>query len=259
MKMGNKTHVNWDNYKVYHFPLFKNPVDYDARGGCGTNALGCITKKPLSEVSSNLPRTQKYWTDTSVKKYLSSLGYQLIPLTINQLISNSSNDRITPFHVLLVSQYVYEDEGTYSVIWNNFQYHSGTVDILGPYEFLRNPFWTGFVVWHPAWEEYNKHEDAAVSLNYLKKSKEYRLLNAYKSIIEKLPVAQSVALFEDTCDVVIKPVEIETPKDKKEKYKKNKKLYRKVLDNLLDDVQWRAQHNVFDTRRKPSTKQHRKS
>lgn len=132
--------------------LYKGVGD-GLRGSCGTSALSTLTGISPILVGRKLAKTAESWRDRPMRKFLSRLGYQTTPVTMCDVTSESQyvHYPIRRFHVLLVSQLMIRNEGSWSVVHRNRVYHNMEESALEPLEFLNNPLMTVYIVWHKRW------------------------------------------------------------------------------------------------------------
>lgn len=139
-------------------PHFLNRDYMKLKGGCGTSSLALltgITPKKIDEIA--VKKDRDWWTDRDMLKFLNSNGYKTTELTIsrvtNALFGKSSNTPIKYNHVLLIGQYYYANEGTWSVVNKNTIYHNFEAAPLNALEFINNPTMSVYIVEHKKWKE----------------------------------------------------------------------------------------------------------
>lgn len=133
--------------------LFRWPVK-DLKGSCGTAAISTITGINPTLVDKKMPKTNDYWTDRAMKKFLKKHGYVMTEITVSRVTQNPDyqEEPITPNHILLVSQEVCYGEGTWAVIHDHKRYHNFEEEPLDPFEFINQPTMTVYSISHKKWQ-----------------------------------------------------------------------------------------------------------
>ena len=123
------------------------------KGSCGTTALATITGINPKTIDRQMPKTNDYWTDLAIKKFLRSRGYEVTEITVSRVTQcpNWQEDPITEKHVLLISQEILQGEGTWAVIHEGMRHHNFESDSLNPFEFINNPLTAVYAISHPKW------------------------------------------------------------------------------------------------------------
>jgi len=138
----------------------KNIGKYSANkytGGCGTAALSMLTGEPPSKVDKHLPnhlRKGEYWTDKAITEYLKKRKFGVYALDIKSIIGSKGfiTNPIKHDHVLLIGQWVYEEEGTWCIVNNGARYHNFKMEPLTLLEFINNPIDSVYIITHKNWE-----------------------------------------------------------------------------------------------------------
>jgi hypothetical protein len=138
----------------YRPVLFRHESTYDLRGSCGSMALATLTGIAPHKVAKALPKRAKYWTDKAISRFLKSKGFKMIPVTVCDVTSHAVTiqNPIKPYHVLLVSQLMLKNEGSWSVVHRNKIYHNFDELTLDPLEFINHPTMTVYAIWHKKWQ-----------------------------------------------------------------------------------------------------------
>jgi hypothetical protein len=133
--------------------IFKGVKHDKLRGTCGTNAFSTLTGLKPVAASELLAPTATHWRDRPMRKALARLGYKTLPVTMCDVTNEKGWIKypIRRFHVLLVSQLMTRNEGSWSVIHRNRVYHNMDEAYLDPLEFLNNPLMTVYIVWNKKW------------------------------------------------------------------------------------------------------------
>jgi hypothetical protein len=74
---------------------------------------------------------------------------------------------INHLNVLLISQHTRASEGSWAVVHGHKYYHGREVELFQGYELIVNPFWTGYVIWHPKWRIKPEVRRAALTSHFL--------------------------------------------------------------------------------------------
>lgn len=153
MHVGKRETIDWDDLKSYNFNPKDKPLIYRLHGSCGTHALAYLTKSSPTKIDKSLPKNVMAWSDMRMVKYLREHDYIVQPVTINNVTNRDwPNDHISKYHVLLVGQHVLKNnEGTWSVCWNNIRYHSGYREELDPLEFINCPIDSAYIIYNKRW------------------------------------------------------------------------------------------------------------
>lgn len=166
--------INWNEFQTTRFkPKLKGNPDYEPKGSCGVYALGYLTGIPLEKIDKRTPR-KGWWSDRVMRKFLKEKGYEIYPITHENLYRNKENNylqfyerNINHQHVLLVSQHTLRQEGTWAVMHNNMYYHSDEIEFFTGLEMISNPFWTGYVVWNKKWKTSQKKLNELLSNTFI--------------------------------------------------------------------------------------------
>ena len=119
---------------------------------CGTNALAMLTGISPSKIVKERDRVG-YWSYKKMLSYLNVRGYTTVEVTVAEVTNRMERLEIVSYdHVLLIGQYMFRDEGTWTVVHNYMLYHNFDKDPLRPLEFLNNPSERIYIVSHPTWK-----------------------------------------------------------------------------------------------------------
>ena len=121
--------------------------DFRARLGCGASALALITGIAPEIISDKNARA--HYSDRFMTGFLKVWDYHLLRLTPD-LIARAKT-KIGQDHVLLISQLLRENEGTWGVIFGDAYYHNFSVYSLSSLSFLNKPILSAYLVVHPSW------------------------------------------------------------------------------------------------------------
>lgn len=152
MRKGKRKKIDWKQYRTskFHFP-----DDPDGNVECGAYALYAITKKPYESIVKM--SKDGHWPNSIMMGYLKKHGYEVIPVTIGNMVeahsveSFSSKPRLNERNVLLIDQKCFEEENSWCVLYGNMIGHSGEVDALNPLEFINFPIEAAYLIYHKNW------------------------------------------------------------------------------------------------------------
>lgn len=138
--------VNFASYAVSYFNpyLFSDPVR--AQMGCGACALALITGSLPEFISKN---GKSHFSDAFMVRFLRKKGYSVLRLTLCNLSVGGS--KIGRQHVILLSQLLMKNEGTWGVIYDGLYYHNSASYALNALSFLNRPILSAYLVSHPRW------------------------------------------------------------------------------------------------------------
>ena len=155
MQEGKIKFINWNNYISPYFIPPKKELEFDENinGSCGTYALHVLTKIPFKTLEKEFKRSNQCWTDKRMLRFLRERGYTVIPLTLGNTCAFSpiKKKKITSKHVILCSQHFCKTEGTWTVLYENIEYHSGEFIYFLAIDQFNTPIDTAYVIWHPKW------------------------------------------------------------------------------------------------------------
>lgn len=150
MLQGKPKKIDWKQYRCRNFK-FLPKVSY---GECGGFALHILTGEPYEEIAP-LGRNG-HWSNRTMFDFLKYHGCEVIPVTLGNMVFAHSvktgKPKLGPMHVLLINQYVYKEEGTWSVIHNNQWAHSGDVEPLNALEFINWPIAEAYLIYNKEWK-----------------------------------------------------------------------------------------------------------
>jgi hypothetical protein len=149
-------------------PRRPNPWE-SPKGTCGVYALSIITGLTPRYIDKFTPK-KGWWGDAEMLRFLKSRGcqaYEISHASVHrpkreQMFENIYQRNINHLNVLLISQHMLPTEGSWAVVHNNSYYHGHERELFTGYELLTNPFWTGYVLWHPKWKTERSVLDKAI-------------------------------------------------------------------------------------------------
>ena len=115
---------------------------------CGASAAALITGNAPGIIAKH--HGSPHYSDEFMVRYLRRHGCKVIRLT--QCLISGGNGVVRRDHVLLLSQLIRKNEGTWCVMygeacWHNFAMYS--VDALG---YINKPILSAYIVWHARWQ-----------------------------------------------------------------------------------------------------------
>lgn len=182
--------IAWEKYQTLKFKPRLVGKHYDPVGSCGVYALAYLTGMSLQEIDKHTPKhpgsVRSWWDDDSMVRFLKKRGFTCIEINAENLHSrkglpstyvnddgvlcaNPSYYERHPNHlnVMLISQHTKADEGSWAVAYNHRYYHGEEVEFFTGYELIVNPFWTGYVIWHPKFKTSDEARRRALSLSFV--------------------------------------------------------------------------------------------
>jgi hypothetical protein len=146
------------DFKPYRVPFFQFNHNYGYRGqGCGAGALSIITGHSPFHIHYNICK-RNHFSDVKMVRYLRQEGYTVIPVTQCAVTRLGGMNHIKPDHVLLVSQLMMKNEGSWIVVNNGKLAHNFDIVPLSPLEFINRPILSAYIVFHPKWKVKPKRE-----------------------------------------------------------------------------------------------------
>lgn len=146
------------DFSTYKSPKFK--FNFDWKGlffsyGCGANAISSITGETLRDIAE-ANHFQKHYSDRFMVNYLKKSGHTVIPLTLCAMTQGHTDhilikNKISRYHVLLISQLFLENEASWIVAHKGKLVHNFDKHFLYPLEFINRPILTAYVVHHKKW------------------------------------------------------------------------------------------------------------
>jgi hypothetical protein len=137
-----------ERYTVPYFHLYaeKNRA-VNAIYGCGYNTFGILTGRSLRGISDSV-------TDEKMIKSIERLqGYKVFPLSVYSVVSHEAPwyNAVREDNVVLISQLITRNEGTWALLYKNLWYHNGQIKGLHSLEFIVRPILTAYVIWNKKW------------------------------------------------------------------------------------------------------------
>lgn len=136
--------VDFSNYAVSFFNPYFFTGEVRSRLGCGPAALALLTGLPPELINGG-----GHMPDAFVLRFLRARGYSVLPLT--QCNVSASNQSIGANHVVLFSQLLRKNEGTWGVLFGEHYYHNFDEYAVSSLSLLNNPILTAYLVAHPRW------------------------------------------------------------------------------------------------------------
>jgi hypothetical protein len=156
MEVGkyDKNKIDFRQYYVTKFNPHLFDIDKHPYSTCGSAVLSLLTGESPTKVEKSLPKGSDDWTDKPLINYLINRGYEVKKVTQCDVTEHPTvvEYPIKNEHVLIVSKLVCRDEGTWTVVHNQFEYHNFEINMLKPLEYLNNPIMSAYVVFHKKWK-----------------------------------------------------------------------------------------------------------
>lgn len=137
----NAKKIDFNKYKVSKFPLNFRDKTYAYVWGCGSCALSLLSTKHGPDYFARLNKFRNHYDDKFMVKMLKKEGYTVIPVTVANLTNTETTySPLTSRHLLLVSQMLLKNEGTWAVIFGGeYICHNYQLDLLTNLEFCNHP------------------------------------------------------------------------------------------------------------------------
>jgi len=154
MRDGKPQRVKWQEYLAGKF-WFQAPIDAEPPVQCGAYALHTLTGVPISKI--NKLRKDGHWPDRVMFSFLRKHGCQVIPLNLGNMCwaynrkRDGWKEELTKRHVILLDQHCFEDESTWSVVYDGLRAHSGEIEEVNPLEFVNFPIQAAYLIFNPKW------------------------------------------------------------------------------------------------------------
>ena len=144
--------MDFSRYATSCFNPFLFSAAAHAKSGCGASALGLLTGIPPANFAAKRP--DQHYPDEFMLRCLRRHGFQLMRLTQCIMSQNTSLNMagINARHVLLVSQLVRENEGSWLVIFDSLCFHQYDVYSLAALSFINKPLLSAYLVCHRNWQ-----------------------------------------------------------------------------------------------------------
>ena len=158
METGNYKHFpKWSKYEVDTLPLHIFDSTKYSNSGCGASALSLITGDNPDKIS-HINRNRHY-SDEFLLKYLRRHGIKCIKMTKCNLTNQKTWDYpLTNRHVILMSQLIKRNEGTWKIIYQGLSYHNFEPATSSFSSILNNPICSSYVLFKPEWKiEHNNY------------------------------------------------------------------------------------------------------
>lgn len=154
MRKGRKQKVNWSERQAPKFNLAtNNQIE------CGAWALHVITKAPYHMLVGL--SNKGHWPTKTMLDFLKKWGCDVKPITLGNIVEGNSvktgKRLLTSQNVILIEQGAFEEESTWSVLFDNKISHSGETADLGPLEFVNWPILQAYSITHKRWN-YDKSQ-----------------------------------------------------------------------------------------------------
>lgn len=115
--------------------------------GCGAAALALLSGVAPDHIT--VRNGSKHYSDRFMCRFLREHGFEF--LTLTQCRVSSALVQIGKGHVVLVSQLVLRNEGTWGVLHNEYFFHNFSIYGVEATSFVNKPLLSAYLVTHPRW------------------------------------------------------------------------------------------------------------
>jgi len=159
--------VDFARYAVSFF----NPHLFAVRAGlgCGAAALALLSGIAPDHITAR--NGSKHYSDRFMRRFLREHGFEF--LTLTQCRVSSALVRIGRGHVVLVSQLVLRNEGTWGVLYDEYFFHNFSIYGVEATSFVNKPLLSAYLVTHPRWRV--NLPDAAAPMEKSAKDQDFTL------------------------------------------------------------------------------------
>jgi hypothetical protein len=144
-----KHRVDFDSFTVSFFNPHLFFGNIRASMGCGATALSLLTGVPPEKIAAK--NGNRHFSDPFMVNFLRRRGFSVAELTLCNVSAGSG--KVSKDHVVLLSQLIMRNEGTWGAIYRNSFYHNFELYDLDRLTFLNKPILSAYLVVHPAWRE----------------------------------------------------------------------------------------------------------
>jgi hypothetical protein len=117
--------------------------------GCGAAALALLTGVGQEDIAKH-NKFRAHYSDTFMLRFLRDRHFRLARLTLCNL--SVATTKIGVSHVILASQLVLRNEGTWGVVHNGCYYHNFDIFWPNSLTFLNKPLLSAYLVTSPSWK-----------------------------------------------------------------------------------------------------------
>ena len=118
-----------------------------ARLGCGATALAALTGVEPELIA--FENGARHYPDRFMVRFLRAHGFRTLRLSRSVLVDKGYGLGFE--HVLLVSQQLTREEGTWGIIFGDTYVHNFETYRLSTFWLLRKPLMSAYVIFHPRW------------------------------------------------------------------------------------------------------------
>jgi hypothetical protein len=141
--------VNLADYAASLFTPHLYSASWRALSGCGASALALLTGVPPEKIA-RLNRSAHY-SDEFMVRFLRRHGFRVMELTMCRVSSGIGS--IRKEHVVLLSQLLMKNEGTWGVIHGGAYFHNFDIYALEVLSLLNKPVLSAYAVLHSSWSQ----------------------------------------------------------------------------------------------------------
>lgn len=140
--------MDFSRYAVSYFNPFLFSGTIRQSLGCGASALSLLTGVPPEYVAAK--SRDGHYSDEFMVRFLRQRGCHVWRLT--QCNVSTAISPLGDAHVILISQLLLRNEGTWGVIYDNKYYHNYSILNVNFISLLNKPILSAYLVVHPKWQ-----------------------------------------------------------------------------------------------------------
>ena len=145
------------NFEPYRASLFQLQNKGWVTGyGCGANALASLTGEHPSDIADSCQGRHGHFPDKKMLSFLRRKGYKVIPVTQCLVSLNGEVNNVKANHVLLISQLLKKNEGSWVIVHGGNLTHNFDTVPLNALEFINRPILSAYIIFHPSWNKKDK-------------------------------------------------------------------------------------------------------
>lgn len=116
--------------------------------GCGATALALLTGRHPAAIS--LVNRNAHYSDKFMLRFLHTYGFSTVKLTLCNV--STARNKVGNGHVLLLTQLLKQNEGTWGVLFEEMYYHNFQILQLSSLSFVNRPILSAYVINHRKWQ-----------------------------------------------------------------------------------------------------------
>lgn len=115
--------------------------------GCGASALALLTGVPPARIARE--NGSRHYSDRFMLCFLRERGFRTLRLTHDVLAR--AQPKLEESHVLLLSQQLTTEEGTWGILHRDVYYHNFQIYYITSLSLINKPLLSAYVLCHPFW------------------------------------------------------------------------------------------------------------